>query len=155
MTPWTVALQAPLSMEFSTQEYWSGLPPPPPVYVRKCIQMHISVYVFGLPCGSAGKEPPAMRETWVRSVHWEGTLEKRKAATSGFWPGELHGLYVHRVTKSQTQLNDFIYICMYMLSHFSHVQLFATLWIVASSVHGIFQARILEWAAISSSRGPS
>ena len=26
MTPWTVALQVPLSMEFSRQEYWSGLP---------------------------------------------------------------------------------------------------------------------------------
>ena len=25
-TPWTVALQAPQSMEFSRQEYWSGLP---------------------------------------------------------------------------------------------------------------------------------
>ena len=29
-TPWTVALQAPLSMEFSRQEYWSGLPFPTP-----------------------------------------------------------------------------------------------------------------------------
>ena len=28
--PWTVALQAPLSMEFSRQEYWSGLPFPSP-----------------------------------------------------------------------------------------------------------------------------
>ena len=27
-TPWTVACQAPLSMEFSRQEYWSGLPFP-------------------------------------------------------------------------------------------------------------------------------
>ena len=26
MTPWTVAHQAPLSMEFSKQEYWSRLP---------------------------------------------------------------------------------------------------------------------------------
>ena len=25
-TPWTVARQAPLSIEFSRQEYWSGLP---------------------------------------------------------------------------------------------------------------------------------
>ena len=25
-TPWTVAPQAPLSMGFSSQEYWSGLP---------------------------------------------------------------------------------------------------------------------------------
>ena len=28
--PWTVALQAPLSMGVSRQEYWSGLPFPPP-----------------------------------------------------------------------------------------------------------------------------
>ena len=27
-TPWTVARQAPLSMEFSRQEYWSGSPIP-------------------------------------------------------------------------------------------------------------------------------
>ena len=30
MIPWTVACQAPLSMEFSRQEYWSGLPFPSP-----------------------------------------------------------------------------------------------------------------------------
>ena len=30
MTPWTVAHQAPLSMEFSRQEYWDGLPFPSP-----------------------------------------------------------------------------------------------------------------------------
>ena len=29
-TLWTVAFQAPLSMGFSRQEYWSGLPCPPP-----------------------------------------------------------------------------------------------------------------------------
>ena len=29
-TLWTVAHQAPLSMGFSRQEYWSGLPCPPP-----------------------------------------------------------------------------------------------------------------------------
>ena len=28
LTPWTVAHQAPLSMGFSRQEYWCGLPPP-------------------------------------------------------------------------------------------------------------------------------
>ena len=30
MTPWTVACQAPLSMEFSRQEYWRGWLRPPP-----------------------------------------------------------------------------------------------------------------------------
>ena len=29
-TPWTVAFQGPLSMGFSRQEYWSGLPFPSP-----------------------------------------------------------------------------------------------------------------------------
>ena len=31
-TPWTVANQAPLSMGFFRQEYWSGLPFPSPLY---------------------------------------------------------------------------------------------------------------------------
>ena len=30
VAPWTVACQAPLSMGFPRQEYWSGLPFPPP-----------------------------------------------------------------------------------------------------------------------------
>ena len=34
MSSWTVACQAPLSMEFSRQEYWSGLPFPSPGDLR-------------------------------------------------------------------------------------------------------------------------
>ena len=30
VTPWTIAHQAPPSMGFSRQKYWSGLPCPPP-----------------------------------------------------------------------------------------------------------------------------
>ena len=37
------------------------------------------------------KNPPVMRETWVRSLGWEDPLEKGKAPV--FWPGEFHGLY--------------------------------------------------------------
>ena len=33
VTPWAAARQAPLSKEFSRQEYWSGLPFPPPGYL--------------------------------------------------------------------------------------------------------------------------
>ena len=36
-TPWTVARQAPLSMGFSRQEYWSGLPFPSPVRVPQML----------------------------------------------------------------------------------------------------------------------
>ena len=32
-TPWTVAYKAPLSMEFSRQEYWSGFPFPSPHFL--------------------------------------------------------------------------------------------------------------------------
>ena len=37
------------------------------------------------------KNPPAMKEIWVRSLGWEDPLEKRKATQSVFWPGEFHG----------------------------------------------------------------
>ena len=35
----------------------------------------------------------------------------------------------------------------------NRVQLFAIPWTVGSSIHGIFQARVLEWVTISFSRG--
>ena len=39
------------------------------------------------------KNLPAIQMTWVRSLGWEDPLEKGKATTPVFWPGELHGLY--------------------------------------------------------------
>ena len=39
VTPWTAAYQAPPSMGFSRQEYWSGLPMP-------SLNYHITVYIF-------------------------------------------------------------------------------------------------------------
>ena len=38
VTPWTIARQAPLSMEFSRQEYWSGLPCPPGEFPNRGIK---------------------------------------------------------------------------------------------------------------------
>ena len=37
VTPWTAAYQAPPSMGFSRQEYWSGVPLPSPTWFKKCI----------------------------------------------------------------------------------------------------------------------
>ena len=39
-TPWTVAHQAPLSMGFSRQEYWSALPLPPPGDLQQYVKIH-------------------------------------------------------------------------------------------------------------------
>ena len=41
MTPQTVACQAPLSAEFSRQEYWSGFPFPPPRDLPKRCLLHL------------------------------------------------------------------------------------------------------------------
>ena len=40
VTPWTAAHQAPLSLGFSRQEHWSGLPLPSPMHA--CILSHFS-----------------------------------------------------------------------------------------------------------------
>ena len=46
-TPGTAAYQAPLSMGFSRQEYWSGLPLPSPCFSRvNCIYLSAGMCVF-------------------------------------------------------------------------------------------------------------
>ena len=48
-TPWTAAYQAPLSMGFSRQEYWSGVPSPSPrckLTVYKCALNNNSDYII-------------------------------------------------------------------------------------------------------------
>ena len=54
------------------------------------------------------KNPPAMRETWVRSLGWEDPLEKGTDITPVFWPGEFHGLYSpwgHKESDTTEQLS--------------------------------------------------
>ena len=41
MTPWTAAHQAPLSMGFSGQEYWSGVPLPSPECKDKFLEIEL------------------------------------------------------------------------------------------------------------------
>ena len=43
-TPWTVAYQAPLSIGFSRQEYWSGLPFPSPICIKKEKNIYMDIY---------------------------------------------------------------------------------------------------------------
>ena len=45
VTPWTAAYQAPPSMGFSRQEYWSGLPlPSPKLQYNSFNSLHYTVY---------------------------------------------------------------------------------------------------------------
>ena len=60
VTPWTAAHQAPLSMDFSRQEYWSGLPFPSP---------------------RSGE----LLTTWDDLIQLRGALEKRVSARNSLW----------------------------------------------------------------------
>ena len=71
VTPWTVARQAPLSMEFSRQEYWSGLPFPSP---------------GDLPDPQVEPQPPASPELAGRFFSTGVTWEAPKTVLiSGYW----------------------------------------------------------------------
>ena len=48
-----------------------------------------------------------MQETWVRSLGWEDRLEKGKAPTPVFWPGEFQGLYGPRGHKESDTTETF------------------------------------------------
>ena len=76
----------------------------------------------------------------VFSFLWEG-MERKQS----FWWHEVKGISFQPQIKFRA--------CV--LSRFSHVRLFVTPRTRDSSVHGILQAMILEWVAISFSRGSS
>ena len=52
------------------------------------------------------KNPPAMQETWIRSLGWENPLEKGKATHSSILAWRIHGLQFMG-SQSRTQLSDF------------------------------------------------
>ena len=61
--PWTVARQAPLSMGFSRQEHWSGLPFPPPGTVPTFLSPHTApdmCYYDKTQPELLGKLPPSL-----------------------------------------------------------------------------------------------
>ena len=60
VTPWTLARQAPLSMEFSRQAYWSGLPFSTP---RDLPDPGIKPVFFALACGFFTTAPPGHPKT--------------------------------------------------------------------------------------------
>ena len=63
-TPWIVAHQGPLSMEFSRQEYWSGLPFPTPGDVP---DPGIQLTSLALQADSLSPEPPNRGNETFRS----------------------------------------------------------------------------------------
>ena len=56
---------------------------------------------MGFPCDSAGKNLPAVRETWVQSLGWEDPLEKGKDTHSSILAWRIPGtVLIHGVAES-------------------------------------------------------
>ena len=88
MTPWTVARQAPLSMGFPRQEYWSVLPfSSPGALSGPGIEPTVSCL--------AGRfftnEPPGEPETDIEAIKKENRWRRKWQPTPVFLLGKVHG----------------------------------------------------------------
>ena len=57
-TLWTAAYQAPLSMGFARQEYWTGLPLPSPLFLTAAVAAAKSVQSCPTLCDPIHGSPP-------------------------------------------------------------------------------------------------
>ena len=115
-----------------------------------------------------------MQETWVRSLGCEDPLEKEMATLQYFCLENPMDRWawcatVHKESDTTEQLSLSIYTKRYVRDIDTYmdavaVYLLSCVWLFAttpdyrppgSSVHGISRARILEWVAISFSKGSS
>ena len=108
--PWTAAYQAPLSMGFSRQEYWSGLPfpspgnlpnpgikPPSPAlpgrfFTSEPPEKPRASWSWGFPGSSDGKEPAChCRRCRFNPQAWKISWRRKWHPTPVFLPGKPHG----------------------------------------------------------------
>ena len=101
VTPWTVAYQAPLSMGFSRQQYWSGLPFPSPV---------------DLPNPGIEPRSPALQTDALPSEPPGKSLQKEMLNNSIQTSSEDGKGNVHFHIKSCTVLHASIYSLLHQLS---------------------------------------
>ena len=98
VTPWTVVCQAPLPMGFSRQEYWSGLPCPPPGDLEKDMENHSSSLAWKIACTESPGRLQSMglrrvRHDWMTSFSLFTFMDWRRKwqPTLIFLPGESQG----------------------------------------------------------------
>ena len=72
MTPWTAAYQAPPSMGFSRQEYWSGVPLPSLINKLPCIKQTVTEDLVD----STGSSAWCSVKTWRGRVELEGRFKR-------------------------------------------------------------------------------
>ena len=76
-TPGTAAYQAPLSMGFSRQEYWSGVPLPSPALVHRVVQSRTWLTWLGTHAHTTRKKIISVVLTWqILKKSWESVWRR-------------------------------------------------------------------------------
>ena len=125
-TLWSIARQAPLSMKFSRQEYWSRLPCPPPGIVPTQGSKQNLLCLLHWQEGSLPLAPPGKPR-----LNYPPILMLLPAPRLPVFV-KLEGSVAAKSLQSCPTLSDPIDGSL-----------------PGSSAHGIFQARVLEWGAIA------
>ena len=80
---------------------------PSPAPLFSSTDIYCRLQVLGLPLmAQLVKDLPALRETWVRSLGWEGPLEKEKATHSSILAWRIAGTVQSMGSQSRTRLSD-------------------------------------------------
>ena len=93
---------------------------------------------------------------WMKHLKW--VIWSNPPAKGTYVLLETHTHVCHPVLSNYTECRATWCVCVCVCESLSHVWLFCNLMdcnLPGSSVHGILQARIMEWVAIYSSRGSS
>ena len=155
VTLWTILYQAPLSMGFSRQEYWRGLPfpspgdLPDPVIEPAFLMSPALAGGFFTTSATWEAQDLSVAAAAAKSLQSCPTLPPHIRQPTRFlcsWdsPGKNTGVGCH-----------FLLQCIKVKSEIEVVPSCPTLHdpmdcsLPGSSVHGIFQARVLEWVAIA------
>ena len=123
-TPWTAAYQAPPSMGFSRQEYWSGVPLPSPILhipnfkISQCRLMLLMLCCFWRQYskwGRMGDGKPfsgfALLSCWNFAAS-RGFLPSRQCSIPRLVIGEISDFFSEKTTKEQCEREDGRRTCM-------------------------------------------
>ena len=159
VTPWTVARQASLSLGFSRQEYWSGLPCPPPgdlpnpgmepssyisyigrqIFTTSTTCMKVSVMSNSL--WSLGIIQARILE-WVDVLFSRGSSQPRDGTQVSLIAGRFFTVWASRKAHAAAAAAKLLQSCPTLCDPIDGSP-------PGSPVPGILQAGTLEWVAIS------
>ena len=145
LTPWTAAHQLLCPRGFPRQEYWNGLPFPPPGDLPS---PGIKPRPYILQADSSPAEPPGKPPKWKGQSIIDISFHELESII--FNTCHVPWFQIFPMTNASPFSQPSYLVCV-------HAQSFLSLCdpmdcnLPGSSVHGIFQARVLEWIYISSS----